>query len=341
MINFTSLIINLIERGLVPDAMTRAGIRKLCTRRLHDPSLTDPSFVKTLGDGPIAYVPEKANEQHYEVPAEFFSLVLGPHLKYSCAFWDKTTKDLESAEKRALEITCERAELSNGQRILELGCGWGSLSMWMAQQYPDSQIMAVSNSNSQREFIEARCKTLGIKNLFIVTADMNDFDPGEEKFDRVVSIEMFEHMHNYAALLGRISRWLTDEGRLFVHVFCHAKFCYPFETDGAANWMGRYFFTGGIMPSADLLSQFDRDLKVENQFKWDGTHYEKTSNAWLANMDRNRTELMKVLGNTYGHDQASRWFRRWRVFFMACAELFGIAKGHEWYVSHYLLKPAK
>lgn len=341
MINLTALVIDLIERGMVPDSVTRAGIRKLCSRRLQDPDLTDPRFIKTLAEGPIAYVPEKANEQHYEVPAEFFRLVLGPHLKYSCAYWNGDDSNLADAETKSLEVTCERAELDNGQRILELGCGWGSLSMWMAQQYPASHITSVSNSNSQRSFIEAKCKSLGIKNLSVITADMNDFDPGQQTFDRVVSVEMFEHMHNYAELLQRIHAWIKNDGKLFVHIFCHDQFCYPFETEGASNWMGQYFFTGGIMPSADLFEHFNQHLTVEKQYKWDGRHYEKTANAWLAKMDKHRNEILNVLVNTYGKSDASRWFRRWRIFFMACAELFGTDKGNEWYVSHYLLSPSK
>jgi cyclopropane-fatty-acyl-phospholipid synthase len=339
--SFTGIAIDLVERGFVPDALTRAGIRSLCNRRLNGNNLTDVDFRNQLRIGPIAHVPETANQQHYEVPAEFFKLVLGPHLKYSCAYWQPQINDLAHAEEQALEITCERAEISNGQRILELGCGWGSLSLWMAKQYPDSQIIAVSNSHSQREFIEQQCEQREFRNLKIVTADINTFKPSAGLFDKIVSIEMFEHMRNYEELLRRIATWLTNDGRLFVHIFCHRALSYPFDSEGAANWMGQYFFTGGMMPSADLLRSFNSHLEVEKQNHWPGIHYEKTANAWLSNLDDHRKEVIEVFGKVYGEHAAKRWYHRWRMFFMACSELFALNQGNEWFVSHYLLKHAQ
>jgi cyclopropane-fatty-acyl-phospholipid synthase len=329
-----------IERGWVADRITRLAIRRLCRQRLAD-QIAAPEIGRRLIDemcvGDIAPVPNIANEQHYEVSSDFFQQVLGPRLKYSSCFFESENATLADAENAALRITCERAELVDGQEILELGCGWGSLSLWMAQHYPQSRITAVSNSESQAAFINAKAASLGIENLFVVTEDMNRFS-AEQRFDRVVSVEMFEHMRNYERLLSKIASWLVDDGKLFVHLFCNANHCYPFETEGASNWMGRYFFTGGIMPSADVFDHFQRDLVVERQFKWNGLHYAKTLECWLKNLDLRRVELVEVLQKVYGDEQADRWLNRWRIFLMASAELFGFEDGEQWFVSHYLLK---
>ncbi|MFG0336029.1 MAG: SAM-dependent methyltransferase, partial [Maioricimonas sp. JB049] len=291
-------------------------------------------FVRECQTRPIAPDSERANEQHYDVPAEFFALALGPHHKYSCCHWGDGIETLEQAEASSLTITCERAELADGMKILELGCGWGSLSLWMAEHYPAAQVTAVSNSASQRKWIEDRAAERGVKNLHVITADMNDFDIDGE-FDRVVSVEMFEHMRNHAALLERIHRWLRPGGKLFVHVFCHRSIPYLFRTQGPANWMGRYFFTGGMMPSDDLLPVCSDRLALERHWRWSGRHYEKTCNAWLERTDRHRDAIRPILAATYGEAEADRWLCRWRLFFMACAELFGDRAGKEWHVSHY------
>lgn len=337
-----------VERHLVPDAVTRLAIRRLCRERLRQSarvlqpadglSPARTAFLDSLRSGPIAHVPEAANEQHYELPAEFFQAVLGPHLKYSCCCFDSPQATLADAEAAALRITCERAQLRDGQTVLELGCGWGSLSLWMAEHYPQSRITAVSNSRSQRAFIEAEAQARGLSNLQIITADMNDFSPAGQQYDRVVSVEMFEHMRNYQSLLSRISTWLRPDGKLFVHVFCHREYCYPFETDGAANWMGRYFFTGGLMPSQQLLSEFDSDLRVTEQYCWNGQHYQRTAEAWLGNLDARRRDVLRCMQKVYGPRDARLWLNRWRLFFLAVAELFGFAGGEEWFVSHYLLE---
>jgi len=329
--------IEAVERGLVPDGITRAAIRRLCGAGLYDAN--DAAFQTSLRDGPIAPFPDRANAQHYELPAEFFTQVLGPRRKYSCCWFANDNATLADAENAALAITCERAELVDGQDVLELGCGWGSLSLWMARHYPHSRITAVSNSGPQRLFIEAEAASRGLHNLQVVTADMNDFDVGAQRFDRVVSVEMFEHMRNYDRLLRRIAAWLQPGGKLFVHIFCHRERTYPFETEGEANWMGRHFFTGGLMPSADLLRQFDRDLKVTRHWTWNGRHYQRTADAWLANLDAHRSDIMPILRAVYGVREARRWLNRWRMFFLAVAELFGAAGGEEWFVSHYLLTP--
>jgi cyclopropane-fatty-acyl-phospholipid synthase len=334
--------IDLMERGYVPDGLTRMGIRRLLSQRLraedaHDERVREVALERLVAElraSPIALHATSANEQHYELPAGFFQKTLGPRLKYSACWWPEEVKDLATAEAAMLALSCERAELGFAQDILELGCGWGSLTLWMAEFYPDSRIVAVSNSNSQREFIEARCRERGFDNVQVITADMNDFSI-DRRFDRVVSVEMFEHMRNYQALLARIHAWLKAGGKLFVHVFSHRQLAYPFETEGDDNWMGRYFFTGGLMPSRDLLPRFQDDLKLEEQWHFNGRHYQRTLEAWLVNQDRQRNAIMALFRETYGPEQAERWFQRWRVFFMACAELFGYRQGEEWGVSHY------
>ena len=332
--------IDAIERGWMPDWFTRLAIRRLCRQRLSE-QIADSGIASRLIEqmrvGDIAQLPEKANEQHYEVSAEFYQHVLGPRFKYSSCYSANDDTTLAESEDDSLRITCERAELVDGQRILELGCGWGSLSIWMAEHFPNCCITSVSNSASQREFIESLCRQRKIENLQVITADMNDFDT-TETFDRVVSVEMFEHMRNYEKLLEQVSSWLNADGKLFVHIFCHLKYCYPFESEGAANWMGRYFFSGGIMPCEDIFENFKNDLSVERSFRWNGVHYRRTLEAWLVNLDQNQTKLMSVLEEIYPGEDAVRWFNRWRMFFMASAELFGFQDGNQWFVSHYLLR---
>ncbi len=341
-----SLGVDLVERGWIPDWITRAAIRRLCGIRLQECAAANceserdafEQFLLDMREGPIAPVPERANEQHYEVPAEFFDLVLGPHRKYSCCHWGRDTRSLAQAEEISLDMTCRRAGIENGQDILELGCGWGSLSLWMAERYPESHVTGVSNSRTQRLWIENEARRRGLRNLTIITCDMNELEI-DDTFDRVVSVEMFEHMRNYELLLSKIRNWLRPDGQLFVHIFCHRKFAYPFETDGDQNWMGKYFFTGGIMPSDDLLARFSRDLRVERQWRWNGEHYQKTADAWLANLDERRDKVLPILEATYGKEEGRLWFQRWRLFFLAVSELFGYAHGEEWFVGHYLLTP--
>lgn len=350
--SWTDLGIAAAERGLVPDPVLRSVIRRLCRGRLDDCARDYPrrdgipSFLPALRTGPIALVPELANEQHYELPPAFFETVLGPRRKYSCCLFRTPSATLAEAEDTALEETARNADLADGQRILELGCGWGSLSLWMAERYPGSRITAVSNSAPQRQFIEAQARERGFTNLSIVTADMNAFDPaaaaaGSVPFDRVVSVEMFEHMRNYDQLLERIARWLAPDGRLFVHVFCHRDYLYPFEEADPSDWMARHFFSGGLMPSRDLFRWFDNRFTVEAQADWNGTHYERTSNAWLANLDARRRDVERILTETYGPADAARWLHRWRMFFLAVAELFGLAEGNEWSVTQCRLRPVR
>ncbi|MFC1758257.1 SAM-dependent methyltransferase, partial [Planctomycetota bacterium] len=278
---------------------------------------------------------DSANEQHYEVPAEFFATVLGPRLKYSSCFFSSPKQSLADAEDEMLGLTCKRADIENGMRVLELGCGWGSLTLWMAEHFPHCEITALSNSTSQREFIESRARAKGLANVRVITGDMRDFTT-DEMFDRVVSVEMFEHMRNYELLLRRVSSWLTPEGKAFVHVFCHRDTPYLFETEGAANWMGRHFFTGGMMPSEDLFRQFGEDLEIEQQWRVDGMHYWRTCEAWLKNLDRNRKAILTRFRRDLSAREARTSLQRWRMFFMACAELFRYRGGNEWFVAHYL-----
>lgn len=331
------------ELGLVPDAAIRAGIRRLLARRLDEINANDSqqaaaalnAFVAEMRAAPVALLPAIANEQHYEVPAQFFEKVLGEHRKYSCCHWSEHTRTLAEAETEALRITCERAGIQDGMRVLDLGCGWGSLSLWIAERFPACTVTAVSNSNSQGDYIRSAAQRAGLGNLEVLTCDMNEFAaPGG--YDRIVSVEMFEHMRNYAVLFERINGWLNPGGQFFMHIFCHRLCAYAFEDNGPGDWMSRHFFSGGIMPSADLPLRFQDDLVLQQRWVWDGRHYQKTANAWLAHMDQKKADILPILEGTYGKEDALKWKQRWRMFFMACAELFGYNNGQEWFVSHYL-----
>ena len=338
------LTVRLLDANLLPDPILRAGIRRIVASRLRDeqrkaaPDAADLArFAAERSVGPIAIATGDANAQHYEVPTEFYRLVLGKHLKYSSAWFEPGQTSLDDAEARMLAIYGERALLAPGQRVLELGCGWGSLSLWMARHFPESQITGVSNSRTQKEWIDAQAHREGLTNLSIITADMNVFKaPGV--FDRIVSVEMFEHMRNWHALLSNVSGWLEDDGRLFIHIFTHHRYAYPYDVADRSDWMAEYFFTGGIMPSDRLIYEFADLVTVEDHWQVSGTHYQKTAEAWLANMDRHRAEIWPIFERTYGTAHARRWWVRWRVFFMACAELWGYDQGRQWGVSHYRLR---
>jgi cyclopropane-fatty-acyl-phospholipid synthase len=331
-----------VEQGRIPDAVVRRGIRTLLRGRLAGLEAGGPAaqaertaqFLAAMGNAPIALLPTLANEQHYELPEEFFGAVLGPNRKYSCCLYTPATGSLAEAEAAALAVSCERAGLADGQQVLELGCGWGSLSLWMAAHYPSSRITAVSNSHSQRRYIEAQAAARGYRNLQVITCDMNTFQTSGQ-FDRIVSVEMFEHMRNWRELFARVAGWLAPGGRFFMHVFVHRAVPYAFEDQGSDDWMSRHFFSGGMMPSDELPALLQDDLRLEARWRWDGRHYERTANDWLANMDARRTQIWPILERCYGAGEAQRWWSRWRMFFMACAELWGHEQGSQWWVSHY------
>lgn len=333
--------IQLIESGWVPDFLIRKGIHSLLKQRLREEFADHPEkssdlfqkFIAELKTSELAIHTDSANEQHYEVDTRFFELALGKRKKYSSCYYEGN-ESLDEAEVKMLDLYLQRGQFEDGQNILELGCGWGSLTLYMAETFPQSKITAISNSNSQREYILSQAKKKQLDNIEIITQDINDFDI-DKRFDRIVSIEMFEHIRNYQGLFKKISTWLKPEGLLFVHIFCHRYLIYPFNTEGSDNWMGKYFFSGGQMPSADTFLFFQEHLNIQKRWINNGQHYEKTSNHWLQNMDNNKTEILQLFKKTYGTDYKI-WFQRWRVFFMACAELFGYNKGNEWFVGHYL-----
>lgn len=336
-------MISLCEHGRIPDALTRAGIRRLCAERLRqehadDVAAADANFRRRLIDlrnSPLAIETDAANRQHYEVPTAFFEACLGKRLKYSSCYYPTGAETLDEAEEAMLALYAERAGLFDGQRILELGCGWGSLTLWMAERYPNARITGVSNSSSQREHILARCRERGIDNVGILTRDVNELQL-DARFDRVVSVEMFEHVRNHKMLFERIAGWLEDDGSLFAHVFCHRYLMYPFEDEGKDDWMARHFFTGGLMPSADTFLHFQDRLLLRERWLVSGTHYQRTANHWLANQDAQRADVLRILEGVYGSKKDARiWGQRWRMFWMACAELFGYRNGNEWLVAHY------
>ena len=336
-------VIGIGERVPLPDAVSQAAIKFLVgqtRRRLSRAgSDADRRFARDMAAYPIAEHVAQANAQHYEIPAEFFGLVLGPQRKYSCCLYDDGVETLAGAEERALRVSADHAALADGQHILELGCGWGSLSLWMAAHFPNARITSVSNSRSQRAYIAAEANSRGLSNLEVVTADMNEFRPSG-RFDRIVSIEMFEHMANWRPLLRRLRASLEDDGRMFVHVFSHKHASYRFSAADKDDWIAQHYFTGGIMPSRGLIRQFADCLEVEAEWHWNGRHYAQTARHWLENFDRNEDRILEILRNVYGAD-ASLWLRRWRLFFLATIGLFGHAMGEEWGVSHYLLAPVR
>lgn len=341
--------LHLAERGLLPDWLVRLGIRRILRLRLREEGRGDAAtrharrmaWVETCRSSEVAIRTDAANAQHYEVPPAFFEQVLGPRLKYSCGLWGGGAEDLAAADEAMLALTVARAGVADGMRILDLGCGWGSLTLYLAERFPSARITAVSNSRDQRAFILARAQARGLSNVEVLTADARTFDT-EARFDRVLSVEMFEHLRNYEVMLGRVARWLAPGGKLFVHIFTHVEHAYPFEVKDHTDWLAANFFTGGQMPSDDLLLRFQRDLTVTGHWRISGEHYRRTSEAWLANLDARRGAALAALQAAYGPVEAPRRLAMWRIFFMSCAELWGFRGGNEWLVSHYLFeRPAR
>ena len=327
----------LAERRILPDSLIRWGIRNQLKQHslfLANNPKSDPSWIEELSKGPIAVCTDTSKQQHYEVPTEYFKSVLGSHLKYSSCFWDEATTSLEIAEANMLRLSCEHAELENGQSVLELGCGWGSLSLWMAEHYPESSITAMSHSKTQKAYIDSESKRRGLDNLKVITSDINDFDTSK-RFDRIVSVEMFEHLRNHSLLFNRLNSWLKDDGRIFIHVFAHHKVCYLFEVEHERDWMAEHFFTGGMMPSINYLPSAAKPFKELNRWEINGAHYSKTLEAWLLKQDQEERIILKHFLNTYGKD-SKLWIQRWRIFYLACSELFAYNGGKEWPVMHYL-----
>ncbi len=343
-------LIKLAEQGKLPDTLVRYGIRRLCRQRLREELIDQPeeqqrryqTLIEELRQSPIAIETDAANEQHYEVATDFYLASLGKRLKYSCAYYPEENTSLDQAEEHMLSLYSDRAELDDNQHILELGCGWGSLTLWMAEHYPNSRITAVSNSSTQKEHIDQKCQQLGFNNVTVITADINALELEADQFDRAISIEMFEHMRNYKQLLKRISTWLKPSGKLFVHIFAHRNLMYPFDVKSEQDWMSKYFFTGGLMPSIDTLLHFQDQLNLETRWLVNGAHYEKTCNHWLEKTDQNKERIINAFKKDYSDKDAELWFHRWRIFYMSCAELFGLNSGSEWVVAHYLFnKPGK
>lgn len=334
---------SLLEKNKIPDFLLRVGIRKLLKRRLQDENKGSTEMqqahlmqlIEELKASPIAINTQEANEQHYEVPTQFYKYCLGKHLKYSSGYWNAGVTDIDTSEKDMLELTCQRADLQSGQDVLELGCGWGSLSLFMATKFPKSNFTVVSNSRTQKIYIDEQAQLRGINNLTVITININDFNL-DKTFDRVVSVEMFEHMRNYQKLMQKVATLLKADGKLFVHIFTHKEYAYKFEVINETDWMSKYFFTGGIMPSDDLLLYFNEHLSIAKHWHISGMHYAKTSEAWLQNMDKHKTEILPLFELTYGKENAIKWWVYWRIFYMACAELWAYNKGKEWIVSHYL-----
>lgn len=339
------LLTNLFEQDLLPDFIIRLYIRNLCKQRLREEDKGNPDaqlthfkkLLQQLSTGLIAVETNKANEQHYELPTAFFQLVLGKNLKYSSCIWDADTKNLNDAEEKMLSLYCERARINDGHKILELGCGWGSLSLFMAKRYPKSCITVISNSKTQKIYIDEQAAARGIKNLTVITSNINEFEINET-FDRIISIEMFEHMRNYKALFEKVSSFMKPDANLFVHIFCHREYTYLFEVKDNTDWMAKYFFSGGIMPGKNLFHEFAEHIKIKQQWDINGNHYKKTARAWLQNMDKHKREIMPIMENTYGQKDAVKWWVYWRTFFMSCEELFGFNAGNEWMVNHYLFE---
>ncbi len=337
----------LLKNNLIPDRIIRLAIRKRLKNKLRTEELAyqklgskkDALLIESALRSPIALHTELANDQHYEVAVGFFKKVLGENLKYSCGLWEQNTSNLNQSEMDMLELVDKRAQIDKAQNILDLGCGWGSFSLFAAKKYPQKTFVAVSNSAGQKDFIEQKAKSLNISNLKVYTADINEYHP-DILFDCIVSIELFEHLRNYQLLFEKLNNWLHPEGQLFVHIFSHKKYTYFFDVINKNDWMARHFFTGGMMPSKDYIFNFSKSFNCQSHWIINGLHYSKSLEAWLKNMDSSLNEIIPVFKAAYGKDY-KKFIAYWRIFFMACSETFSMQKGAEWHVNHYLFKKKK
>jgi len=338
----------LIDACRLPDPVLSATIRRLLGARRSADAPAAAELAEALWAGPVTVAADLANVQHYEVPSEFFELILGERLKYSAAWWPDGVSTLDAADEAMLELTCQRAGLADGQDVLELGCGWGSLTLWMAERFPAARIVAVSNSSTQRRFILDRAASRGLTNVTVITADVGDLGMtahtdvvGPERFDRIISVEMFEHVRNHRELGRRIAHWLRPGGELFVHVFAHRSHPYLFEVGGAGDWMARHFFTGGMMPSEDWVPDAIDALDHRQTWRFDGRHYTRTLAAWRERLEERREAVIEVLSRGASATEGERRYHRWRTFLIACEELFSARRGREWGVVHHRMsRPA-
>ena len=332
----TRFLLSLAESGFIPDVLIKIAARYISNRRLSEQSDDDnkDKIISVLSRGAVAEKTYDANEQHYEVPPEFFNYVLGTNLKYSCSLFDNVDS-LDDAEDSMLKLYIDRADIKDGHEVLDLGCGWGSFSLYVAKRYPDINITSVSNSSDQITYIKNEAHKKGLSNIKAFRMDVNNLELNK-KFDRIVSIEMFEHLRNYKLILNYLNHALKPDGKLFIHIFCHKKLTYLYEMKNNLDWMTKYFFQGGIMPSKDIFQYFEGELEVINQWDINGNHYSRTCKAWLNNHYKNKKKILNIFEKHY--DEPKIWFNRWRIFFLSCEAFFALNNGREYFVAHYLFK---
>ena len=334
--HITRFLLSLAESGFIPDELIKIAARRISTRRLNESNNHDnkDAIINALSKGVVAEKTHDANEQHYEVPPEFFKQVLGENLKYSCSLFENENS-LDDAEKSMLDLYIERAEIKNGQEVLDLGCGWGSFSLYVAKKFPNVNITSISNSSDQISYIKNEAQKRGLLNIEAIRMDVNNLKL-DNQFDRIISIEMFEHLRNYKLILNSLNELLKPDGRLFIHIFCHKKLTYFYELKNNLDWMTKYFFQGGIMPSMDLFKYFEDELIIINQWDINGNNYSKTCKAWLDNHYKNKRKILDIFKKHY--DKPKIWYNRWRIFFLSCQAFFALNKGNEYFVSQFLLR---
>ena len=334
--HMTRFLLSLAESGFIPDVLIKIAARHISTRRLNESNNHDnkDAIINALSKGVVAEKTYDANEQHYEVPPEFFKQVLGENLKYPCSLFENENS-LDDAERSMLDLYIERAEIKNGQEVLDLGCGWGSFSLYVAKKFPNVNITSISNSSDQISYIKNEAQKRGLLNIEAIRMDVNNLKL-DNQFDRIISIEMFEHLRNYKLILNSLNELLKPDGRLFIHIFCHKKLTYFYELKNNLDWMTKYFFKGGIMPSMDIFKYFEDEVIIINQWNINGNNYSKTCKAWLDNHYKNKRKILDIFKKHY--DKPKIWYNRWRIFFLSCQAFFALNKGNEYFVSQFLLR---